>query len=184
MSKTVLFIHSAGPQEKQQGSSKLAAYLQSELKGDYHLVTPDMPDPENPDYVSWKRVLREQLSRLDEEVILVGHSLGGSVLLKYLSEERWGLTISGLFIISSPYWGLDDDWQLRDFVLKYNFEQKLSSLPNIILYHSCNEETVPFSHHKAYAEKLPQAILRPIDGKGHLFYEGLPQLVNDIKTLP
>ncbi|MCC5894086.1 MAG: serine hydrolase family protein [Alkalibacterium sp.] len=183
MNKPVLFIHSAGPQDKQQGSTKLVTYLQNELNEDHHLIIPRMPDPKNPTYVEWKRELNKQLQRLDEEVILVGHSLGGSVLLKYLSEELCDLTIKGLFVISSPYWGLDDNWQLKDFMLNPHFEKKLPSLPCITLYHSRNENIVPFTHHEAYAEKIPQAILRPLEGNRHLFDEGLPQLVTDINAL-
>nr|WP_235788441.1 alpha/beta hydrolase [Salipaludibacillus sp. CUR1] len=45
-----------------------------------------MPNPENPEYILWKKQLEKELDKLNGDVILVGHSLGGSVLLKYLSE--------------------------------------------------------------------------------------------------
>lgn len=183
MKKTVLFIHSAGPQGKEQGSSKLSGYLQNKLGNDYHLVFPEMPDPENPKYIHWKDKLSEELNRLDGELVLIGHSLGGSTLFKYLSEESCRLTISGLFIIASPYWGLDDDWQLKDFILKDNFEQKLHEISSLFLYHSLEEEIVPFSHHIAYAEKFPRANLRQLKGNQHLFNNGLSELVNDIERL-
>ncbi|SET98989.1 hypothetical protein SAMN05421676_11358 [Salinibacillus kushneri] len=117
MKKTVLFIHSAGPQERNQGSSNLSAYLEKELRDKFQFVMPKMPNPENPEYVLWKNQLEKELNMLNGEVILVGHSLGGSVLLKYLSEESCNLTFRGLFIIAAPYWCLDEDWQSKDFTL-------------------------------------------------------------------
>ncbi len=36
-------------------------------------------------------------SKIAEPVILIGHSLGGSILLKYLSEEKPVILIAGLF---------------------------------------------------------------------------------------
>ncbi|MED3575552.1 alpha/beta hydrolase [Cytobacillus praedii] len=183
MKKTVLFIHSAGPQDQQQGSIQLSAYLEKSLRNTYHFVCPKMPAPENPKYEPWKKQLEIELNKLNGEVLLIGHSLGGSVLLKYLSEESCPLPISGLFIIASPYWGIDENWQLKDFILQNNFEENLPAIPNLFLYHSRNEEIVPFTHHKIYAEKLPHATTRELEGKEHLFLNGLPTLLNDIEDL-
>ncbi|GEL75936.1 alpha/beta hydrolase [Tenuibacillus multivorans] len=183
MKKTVLFIHSAGPQEKEQGSSKLSAYLESELRDKYQFVIPKMPNPENPEYVLWKNKLNKELNMINGELVLIGHSLGGSVLLKYLSEESFNRSLSGLFIIAAPYWGLEDDWKSKDFTLQNNFEKKLPEIPNLFLYHSRNEDIVPFTHHKKYADKFPQANLRELEGKQHLFHYGLPVLVSDIESL-
>ncbi|WP_408010293.1 hypothetical protein ACJROX_08385 [Pseudalkalibacillus sp. A8] len=84
MKKYVLFIHSAGAQVLHQGSSELAAYLKDALGYEYDVLNPKMPEPENPEYTLWKVQIEKELSALDGEVMLIGHSLGGSVLLKYL----------------------------------------------------------------------------------------------------
>ncbi|UOQ50162.1 alpha/beta hydrolase [Gracilibacillus caseinilyticus] len=183
MNKTILFIHSAGPQGPNQGSSNLINYLEQELENSYQIIHPQMPAPEDPKYDQWKHQLEKELSLLNGEAILIGHSLGGSVLLKYLSEHSCKLTIRGLFILASPYWGLDEEWQLADFMLQHHFADKLPSIANIFLYHSRNEKIVPFAHHQAYAKKLPQAAARQIDGDRHLFHDGLAVLVDDIKGL-
>lgn len=183
MKKTILFIHSAGPQDREQGSSNLSAYLEKELRDKFQFVFPKMPNPENPEYALWRNQLEKELSMIKGKVILVGHSLGGSVLLKYLSEESCNLTFGGLFIIASPYWGLDGDWQSKDFTLQRNFKENLPAIPNLFLYHSRDEDIVPFIHHKTYAEKLPQANVRELEGRQHLFHNGLSILVNDIKNM-
>lgn len=183
MKTTVLFIHSAGPQGLNQGSSNLIAYLEKELNDKYHFIHPKMPAPENPKYLDWKEQLDKELYTLTGEVVLVGHSLGGSVLLKYLSEETYTLKISGLFVVASPYWGIDEDWQSSDFMLQKNFEIRIKEIPHLFLYHSRDDRIVPFSHHLAYVEKFPQAIIRDLEGINHLFHNGLATLINDIKSL-
>ncbi|WP_153464385.1 alpha/beta hydrolase [Sediminibacillus terrae] len=183
MKNTVLFIHSAGEQGQDQGSGNLSSYLTKELGDNYSFVSPAMPEPENPVYAHWKKQLEKELRKLTGEVILIGHSLGGSVLLKYLTEQSCNLVFSGLFIIASPYWGLDESWQSNEFTLQHNFEQKLPVIPNLFLYHSVDEDIVPFAHHIAYAEKLPQATTRELEGKQHLFLNGLPTLVQDIEDM-
>ncbi|SET64086.1 hypothetical protein SAMN05216389_11832 [Oceanobacillus limi] len=183
MSTTVLFIHSAGPQGANQGSSNLIAYLEKALKHDFNFVYPNMPSPEQPAYLEWKKQVENELHSLTGEVILVGHSLGGSVLLKYLSEESYTAKITGLFVIAAPYWGMDENWQLKDFVLQNDFEQHFKDVPQLFLYHSRDEEIVPFAHHLAYAKKLPQAQKRQLEGTQHLFHNGLPELLQDIKSL-
>ncbi len=43
------------------------------------------------------------------------------------------------------------------------------------------KEQVLFIH--SYAEKNPQATVRELDGRGHLFSAGFPELVDNIKSL-
>ncbi|GIO98617.1 alpha/beta hydrolase [Paenibacillus lautus] len=180
MKKQVLFIHSAGPQGIHQGSSDLIAHLQDQLGKAYHVLSPGMPDP---DYVLWKAQIANEINALNGEVLLVGHSLGGSVLLKYLSEEDCQLTISGLFLIAAPYWGKDDDWQSEDFRLPDSFATILPRISSLYLYHSRHDPVVPFAHAQHYAKQLPQAVTRAYEGDDHYFREGLPELIDDIKRI-
>ncbi|WP_411553115.1 alpha/beta fold hydrolase [Paenibacillus lautus] len=180
MKKQVLFIHSAGPQGIRQGSSGLIAHLQERLGEAYHVLSPGMPDP---DYVLWKAQIANEIKALDGEVILIGHSLGGSVLLKYLAEEGCKRTISGLFLVAAPYWGKDDDWQNEEYTLSNSFAAKLSHISKLFLYHSRHDPVVPFAHAQHYAKQLPEAVIRTYEGDDHYFREGLPELADDIKRI-
>jgi uncharacterized protein len=91
MKEEILFIHSAGPQGYHEGSNYLVSYLQNHLEPSYEIVLPEMPDPENPHYKEWKRTLNGVFDSVNDDLILIGHSLGASVLLKYLSEEKVNL---------------------------------------------------------------------------------------------
>ncbi|MEC5425285.1 alpha/beta hydrolase [Virgibacillus sp. C22-A2] len=181
--KQVLFIHSAGAQEFHQGSNELAAYVQKALGAEYNLLYPKMPNPENPEYTLWKVQLEKELTALEGEVVLIGHSLGCSVLLKYLSEEPCQLSISGIFMIAAPYWGKDKDWQNKEYTLPYNFVSSLLQTSKVFFYHSRTDEIVPFAHLGHYSRRFPQAITRALDGDEHYFSNGLPELVDDIKDL-
>jgi predicted alpha/beta hydrolase family esterase len=183
MTKDVIFIHSAGPQGHHEGSDYLVKYLIDALGPDYRVWIPEMPDPENPHYTSWKSKLKRELASIeDDDLILVGHSLGASVLLKYLSEENLQQSISGLFLVGAVYWG-KKDWEVKEYVLKRDFSSKLPAIPHIFLYHSKDDEVVPVTHARYYAEELPKATVREFDHRGHLFGKGLPELVDDIKRL-
>jgi predicted alpha/beta hydrolase family esterase len=180
--KEIFFVHSAGPQGHHEGSDYLVRYLIDALGPGYRISHPVMPDPENPHYNDWRSRLRKELASASNELILVGHSLGASVLLKYLSEEKLRPHIAGLFLISAVYWG-KEDWDVKEYVLKRNFTSKLPPIERIFLYHSRDDEVVPVSHVRYYAEELPNATVREFEHRGHLFGKGLPELIEDIKGL-
>lgn len=180
--KDILFVHSAGPQGHHEGSDYLVSYLIPALGSRYNMRLPEMPDPENPHYAGWKSRLKKELASSGDDLILVGHSLGASVLLKYLSEETIRQRIDGLFLIGAVYWG-KEDWDVKEYVLKRNFASKLQQIENIFLYHSRDDEVVPITHLRYFAEQLTNATVREFDNRGHLFGRGLPELVEDIKGL-
>jgi uncharacterized protein len=183
MKKQVLFIHSAGPQRLHEGSTGLTTYLKESLGDEFYFSAPAMPAPENPAYSPWKVRLEKALAELDGKVILIGHSLGGSVLLKYLSETTHPPDAAALFLVASPYWSEETGWESDDFALLNDFASRLPTIGRLVLIGSRNDEIVPSSHLKLYKQKLPQAELRLLDSGDHLFQHGLPELLEEIKKL-
>ena len=175
---TVLFIPGAGDPRHPQGSGHLAAYLRRELGGTFNVVAPAMPDPTEPTYGAWRDSIAGLLPDLGENPLLVGHSLGASVLLKYLAEGTDEEPIAGLFLVATPFWGSD----LPDFALPDGWERTVSDIPTF-LYHSRDDPEIPISHLRRYQEHLPNATSRLIDGAEHSFTDGLPQLVADIRAI-
>lgn len=108
MKKQVLFIQGAGEGAYEQ-DEKLAASLQDALGTEYQVLYPQMPNEESPKDEAWISQMSKELATLDGKVILVGHSAGGAVLLKYLLKENVGKPIAGIFLISIPYWGPEDE---------------------------------------------------------------------------
>jgi len=175
---TVLFIPGAGEPRHAQGSGHLAHYLARELGGDFGVVAPAMPQPEDPDYEVWREEIERQLADAERQVLLVGHSFGASVLVKYLAEGSRDLPVSALFLVATPFWGSD----FPDYALPDDFGAQLSDIPTF-LYHSRNDPEIPVAHLYRYQEHLPPATSRLIDGSEHSFTDGLPQLVRDIQAV-
>jgi predicted alpha/beta hydrolase family esterase len=140
----VLFIQGAGGMHQPEGSGRLAAYLARELGSGYRVIAPEMPDADNPHYEPWRDQIEQELEAVDEAVILVGHSFGGSVLLKYLAEGSYRQPVRGLFLISVPNWG-PDGWAYEEFAVPDDVGSRLPA-SKIFLYHSRDDPEVPFAH--------------------------------------
>lgn len=181
MTQSILFIHGAGEGAYDE-DSKLAASLQQSLGDAFTVTTPQMPNENAPEYDAWKEQISNELGALGEHVILVGHSFGGSVLLKYLTEEKLSITVDGVFLIATPFYGVKD-WDYDLYKLADDFANKLPKKAPITLYHSKGDEWVPFEHMSLYASKLPQATVREFEGRGHQFNDDLKEVAADIAAL-
>ncbi len=181
MKKQVLFIQGAGEGAYEE-DGKLVKSLRDVLGVEYSVLYPKMPKEESSGYEAWKAQISKSLAALDGKVILVGHSVGSSMLLKYLSEESVEKSLTGLFLIAAPYWG-PGGWQMDEFTLDEDHASKLfKSLP-IFFYHSRDDDIVPFAHLAMHAEKFPQATIREFDGRGHQFNNDLSEVAADITSL-
>jgi predicted alpha/beta hydrolase family esterase len=134
-----------------------------------------------PKYQAWKAKIAREPSRLEGEIILVGHSLGASVLLKVLSEEIFAGCVTSVYLIAPPYWGMEN-WEVDQYKLQGDFAAKLPEDLPIVFYHSRDDDIVPFSHLELYREKLPQATFNTLDGRGHYFNNDLSMVAQDIQN--
>jgi predicted alpha/beta hydrolase family esterase len=181
MKKQVLFIQGAGEGAYEE-DAELVKSLRNVLGSEYNVLYPKMPEEENSSYEAWKAQISKELAALDGKVILVGHSVGSSILLKYLSEEKDEKSLAGIFLISAPYWGVGG-WQVDEFTLDEGHASKLLRAIPIFFYHSRDDEVVPFVHLAMHAEKFPQATVREFDGRGHQFNNDLSEVAADITSL-
>jgi uncharacterized protein len=181
MTQQILFIHGAG-EGAYEADNKLATSLQSALGTDYRVITPQMPSENAPEYARWKAQIAKELATLDGPVILVGHSLGGSVLIKYLSEEQIDKPIAGLFMVASPFWGAPD-WEVDEYTLHDDFAAHLPNGLPLYIYHGQDDDIVSFDHLTLYAARLPQAKVQGFAGRGHQFNDDLSEVAADIKRL-
>lgn len=181
MKTQVLFIQGAGEGAYEE-DEKLAVALQDALGTEYQVSYPHMLGEQNPEAKAWMNQISNELASLDGSVVLVGHSAGGSVLLKYLLKESVTKPIAGIFLISIPYWSPEDE-EGEEYTLHDGFASQLPQGVPIFLYQSRDDEWVPFAHLAVYAEKIPQATIREFDGRGHQFNNDLSEVAADIKSL-
>ncbi|MBE7171176.1 MAG: alpha/beta hydrolase [Williamsia sp.] len=182
MTKTALLFIQGGGEGAYDEDKKLAVFLADNLKDQYKIEYPRMPDEGNPNYETYKAKILEELKKIDTKVVLVGHSVGGCFLLKYLSEEKIDNQITGIFLIATPFWG-KEGWQHEGFRLSRDFAQKLPVETPMFFYHGTDDETVPFSHLALYEKELPRARFRKIAGRGHQLDNDLAEVVQDIRSV-
>src|SRR5680860_1379722 len=77
--------------------------ITADLGDDYEVLVPRMPNGNNAQYIEWSIWLEHIIPLLKNEAILVGHSLGGIFLAKYLSENVIPKKIKAVILISAPY---------------------------------------------------------------------------------
>ena len=180
MKKQVLFIQGAGEGAYVE-DEELVKSLRDVLGTEYDVRYPKMPEEEDQGYEAWKVQISKELAALGDGMILVGHSVGSSMLLKYLSEENVENSIAGIFLIAAPYWETGG-WQVDEFTLDEDRASKLLNALPIFFYHSRDDDIVPFAHLVLHAEKFPQATIREFDGRGHQFNNDLSEVAANIKS--
>ena len=59
-----------------------------------------------------------------------------------------------------------------------------AALPPTFLFHSRDDDEIPFAQLELYAKRLPEAEVHPLDGNGHLLDRGdLTEIVETIRKL-
>ncbi|MBC7913971.1 MAG: alpha/beta fold hydrolase, partial [Pyrinomonadaceae bacterium] len=156
--KHILFIQGGGGQADHETDSKLVASLQEALGEGYKVHYPFMSDEPSPDFGRIKQI-KAAITAIKGDLILVGHSLGASMLLKYLSDGDAQDKVKGVFLIATPFWSGDEDWK-EDLKLHTDFADSLPRNVPIFLYHCEDDEEVPFEHLGLYQQNLPKAKIR------------------------
>ncbi len=181
MSKKVLFVHGAGEgAHKEDG--RLVASLRYALGAACDVRYPEMPNEDSPEVEAWKGRIAGEFVTMDGTAVLVGHSVGALILLKYLSEEEVEKPVAGLFLVAAPYVG-SGGWEIEEGALREDFAAGLPEKLPIFFYHGRDDEIVPFEHLSLYAEKLPWATFRELDGGGHQLGDDLSGVARDIRRL-
>jgi predicted alpha/beta hydrolase family esterase len=181
METQVLFLQGAS-QGAYDADRPLADSLQKALGQGYRVRYPSMPDEDNPQYDAWKPAIEASLADIRGAVALAGHSLGAFMLVKLLAETKLPRDLIGLFLVATPFVGETQGWQFPDMAPPKSFAEKLATV-RVFLYHSRDDETVPFEHLALYRAKLPGATTREFDRRGHQFGNDLTEVAGDIRAV-
>ena len=85
--RQILFIQGGGAGVHDEWDDKLVASLRRELGSDYEVRYPRMPDEGDPSYNRWSTAIRREMAALDDDAVVVGHSVGATVLVNALAEQ-------------------------------------------------------------------------------------------------
>ena len=177
----ILFIQGGG-NGGYQADKALVNSFQQHLGDRYDIDYPEMPSDETAPDFGWLQAIGKKISEAGNNFILAGHSLGASMILKFLSENNVSQKIKGIFLIATPFWSGDEEWK-QGLKLREDFAGKLPEGIPIFLYHCLDDEEVPFSHFDQYRGKLTRATFRALTSGGHQLNNKLAAVADDIKSV-
>jgi len=182
----VLFVQGGGQGVHDAWDEKLVASLRGALGSGYTVRYPRMPHEENPDPTTWKMTIDQELRRLGEGAILVGHSVGAAILLDYLADYLADANRrrrpAGVFLIAAPFIG-DGGWPSNGLRPTKAAAASIPDRALIHLYQGGDDETVPFAHLGMFAKALPGATVRPLRGRDHQLNDDLSEIARDIRRV-
>ena len=142
-----------------------------------------MPDKHNADYTAWKIWFEKLIPYLNSDSInLIGYSLGGSFLVKYLATTDVACKIKQLHLVAPAVTEADCPG-LGGFASNPTDWPKLAKVAKEIhIYHSTDDEIVPFAQSEQLAKALPTATLHSFTDRGHFFQPEFPELLNTLSA--
>jgi predicted alpha/beta hydrolase family esterase len=143
-----------------------------------------MPLSENAVYDEWKTHFERFIPFMNDHLVLIGESLGGIFLAKYLSEHKFPKKILSTYLVCPPF---DNTLSGEDLVNGFSLKKDLSLLEknskNLYLLFSEDDDVVPVDHARKYREKLKQATIIVYKSKnGHFKVSSFPEIVKLIKA--
>lgn len=155
--------------------------LKNDLGVNFNVLTPKMPNPNNAKYAEWKIWFEKIIPLLGNEIILIGHSLGGIFIVKYLCENNFPKRIKSTFLIAAPF-NTPSHHPLADFNIESSLNNFIKQAGEIYLFHSTDDEIVPFSNAKKYKNEIPNLNLKVLEDRGHFNTENFPELIEELKN--
>lgn len=169
-------------EKKQRWSDE---YLEKKLGKKFDIIRPRMPLQDDAKYTDWKIFFERHLPYFRNGIILIGSSLGGIFLAKYLSENIFPKKIRATFMICPPY---DDTIEGEDLVGGFKLGEDLSLIEKnskkTYLMFSKDDTSVPVSHADKYKKKLTNSEIIVYESKnGHFKISEFPEIIKIIKSL-
>ena len=168
-------------------------WLMVELgKKDIFACALPMPNPSEPVALEWVNFMKDIIGEPNEDVYIVGHSLGGPAVLKYLESLKEGSRIGGVLLVAPVIDPLDKDNLSSDYRKIDNFLipevdfEKIKNIPNkAVVIHGKLDNIVPFSHSQKIVSKTDWELVSVEDGyhfsqKSEPIYYELPQALDSI----
>jgi len=155
-----------------------------------------MPNSKKPVVSKWIEEISHAVDNSPEdEIFLVGHSLGATAVLKYLEFLKENKKISGAILVSGLISPLEPENQnsiyraIDSFVVSnVNFEEVKNKSEKFIVLHSTDDPAVPFSHAEVISKALDCKLVK-VEKGGHFFilsepicYE-LPELLKILEEV-
>jgi predicted alpha/beta hydrolase family esterase len=170
--RQVLFVQGGGQGTHDEWDDKLVFSLRAELGNGFEVRYPRMPDEDDPSESTWVPAIRQEIASLDNGAVIVGHSVGATMLVHALANHPPDRALGAIVLLAAPFVGAGG-WHSDDFELPNDLGARLPPSVPIHLFYGLADDTVPPSHADLYARAIPQARLHPLPERDH-------QLGNDL----
>jgi predicted alpha/beta hydrolase family esterase len=180
--RQILFVQGGGEGVHDHWDNVLVESLDSELGPSYEIRYPVMPNEAEPSYPVWKVALQKELAALGDGAIVVGHSVGGTVLIHALAESAPAVDLAAICLIAAPFIGTGG-WSSDDIEPRPELADRLPAGVPIFLYHGGSDDVVPPSHVELYARALSRARVRRLENRDHQLDNRLSEVAADIRSL-
>ena len=157
--------------------------LEERLGEKYEFHQPTMPCKYNAKYKEWKIWFEKVWNYLGDGVIFIGYSLGGTFLLKYLSEldnNKINKKVKAVILVAPAVQKEVNGYDLDTFVLDYEKVKKLDNY-KITIYHSKDDPVVPYADAEILKNFLPKSELITFNDRGHFMMEEFSEIVEKIR---
>lgn len=158
-------------------------YLKNKLGPKFEIIKPRMPLSDNSKYDEWKIHFERHFPYIRDNAILIGESLGGIFLAKYLSENKFPKKILSVYLVCPPFDNtLSEEDLVGGFKLKSDLSLIKKNCKNVTLMFSRNDDVVPVAHAEKYRAKLKNSKIIIYDDKNYHFdVAEFPQIIKMIK---
>jgi hypothetical protein len=180
--RQVLFIQGGGADTHDDWDDKLVDSLRRELGDGWEIRYPRMPDEDDPSYAAWGPALGRAMATLEDGAILVGHSVGGTILIQTLAEQAPDVELAAIVLIAAPFVG-DGGWPGEEFELSSDLGSRLPSEVPVHVFHGLEDDTAPPAHADLYARAIPHAQLHLLPGRDHQLRNDLGDVARLIRPL-
>ncbi len=138
-------------------------------------AAPRFPNDMDAHYGQWKWWFDKHVPFMKDGVVLIGHSLGGNFLGKYLAENKLPIRVGQLHLVAPA-------WSEGDFTMPESLELIENQVGRVHIYHSSNDAIVPISQGEQFAAALPSAEFVRFSDRNHFFAQAeFPELLERIQ---
>jgi len=180
--RQILFIQGGGKGTHDEWDNKLVASLRRELGQKFEVRYPRMPREDDPKYATWKTAIQKELEALNGDAILVGHSIGATILLGVLAETPAAAGFGAVISISAPFVG-EGGWPSEDLQFAADLGARLPQGVPTYFFHGLKDETAPPSHVELFARVVPQARIHRLPERDHQLNDDLSEVASAILSL-
>ena len=154
-----------GPEGTSQSGKHWLGWLKAELiKNGVEAVAPEMPDSYEPVYERWCLVFEQH--PIDENTMLIGHSIGAGFMVRWLSENK---TKVGKVVLVAPW--IDPTHELRNGFFDFEIDKELVvRTDGMTIFISSDDGQEMLESVKKIKSTFSKIVVREFSSHGHFTF--------------